>query len=95
MKENETKSFVDIKFFLGLILLIYGLILTINGLFFYFTNVFEFSQDIDLFYGLFLFVIGSVFYRKSSKPERWKRALAHSGMENVEKRMKWPRKIKE
>ena len=89
MKQNEQESFVDVKFFLGLLLLIYGVILSINGLYYLFENVFKIWKNIDLLYGVFLFVVGAIFYWKSSKPKKWTKAFAHAGIESIEKKMKY------
>jgi hypothetical protein len=94
VNEKEPGNFVDIRFFLGLLLFIYGLILSINGLYYQSARVFEFSKNINLLYGPFLLMIGCILYWRSSKPGRWRAALGHSGIETIEKRMKWPRKAR-
>jgi hypothetical protein len=74
MKDNGKNSFVDIKFFLGLLLAIYGAILVINGLYSQLTDGLEIFTNIDLLYGAFLVSLGIIFYRTSSKPKEWNRA---------------------
>jgi sulfite exporter TauE/SafE len=93
MNKAEKNSFVDIKFFLGVLLIIYGLILFTNGLYYQFTNTLTLSANIDFLYGIFLSVLGAIFYRASSKPAEWTRAFGHSGIERIEKRLKWPKRI--
>jgi hypothetical protein len=85
---NRGATFVDLKFFIGVIFLIYGILLVATGVYFALNPVSGMDPRIDIYWGLFMFVIGVISYYKSSKPAHWNRAFAIAGIENTEKRLK-------
>jgi uncharacterized membrane protein HdeD (DUF308 family) len=82
-------TFVDLRFFIGLIFLIYGVILIATGVYFVLNPVSGIDPRVDIYWGLFMFAVGLVSYYKSSKPAHWNKAFAISGIENTEKRLKF------
>lgn len=86
--ENNQSNFMDLKFFLGLIFSIYGIILIVTGAYYVSNPISGIDSSIDIYWGLFMSVIGIIIYYKSSKPARWNKAFAVSGIENIEKRLK-------
>jgi uncharacterized membrane protein HdeD (DUF308 family) len=87
-KKQEKTSFMDLKFFLGLILSIYGVILMITGVYYVFNPISGIDSNIDIYWGLLMLALGVITYQKSSKPSDWNKAFAISGIENIEKRLK-------
>ena len=69
----QKKGFMDIRFFLGLLLGIYGVILTIFGLLR--PELATFVKGIDfnlnLWWGLLFLVVGILFFIFSKKPSEW------------------------
>jgi uncharacterized membrane protein HdeD (DUF308 family) len=87
-KKQEKTAFMDLKFFLGLIFSIYGIILLIAGIYYVFNPILGIDSNINIFWGLLMLVVGVVSYLKSDKPRSWNKAFAISGIENIEKRLK-------
>jgi uncharacterized membrane protein HdeD (DUF308 family) len=85
---NSGATFVDLRFFIGLIFLIYGVILIATGVYFVMNPVSGIDPRVDIYWGLFMFAVGLISYYKSSKPAHWNKAFAISGIENTEKRLK-------
>lgn len=79
---------MDLKFFLGLLLSIYGVLLLITGVYYVFNPLSGVDSTIDVYWGLFMLAIGIISYHKSDKPRSWNRAFAISGIEQIEKRLK-------
>ena len=89
-QSKETKTgFLDLRFFLGLIFCIYGVLLSIIGTYYLLNPVLDIDSSIDLYWGLFMFIIGAINYHKSNKPNSWNKAFAVSGIEGIEKRLKY------
>ena len=88
IKTQSKTNFVDLKFFLGLLFLIYGTLLVATGIYYTLNPVLGLSQTIDLYWGLVMFGIGAVVYYKSDKPSSWNKAFAIAGIERIERRMK-------
>lgn len=89
MPKNQSKTtFVDLKFFLGLMFLIYGILLAGTGFYYALNPLSGVDSNIDIYWGLFMSAIGLVSYYKSDKPSNWNKAFAISGIERIEKRMK-------
>lgn len=90
-KQSNLKSthvFLDLKFFLGLIFAIYGFLLFITGNYYMLNPILNINSNIDIFWGLLMFVIGIIVYYKSDKPSSWNKAFAVSGIERIENRLK-------
>ncbi len=87
-KKQSKTTFVDLKFFLGLIFTIYGVVLLITGAYYALSPVSGIDSSIDIYWGLFMFVVGVMNYHKSNKPSSWNKAFAVSGIEHIEKRLK-------
>lgn len=79
---------MDLKFFLGLIFLIYGALLVITGAYYILNPISGVDPNIDVYWGSFMLVVGAISYIKSDKPSSWKKAFATSGVEHIEKRLK-------
>lgn len=89
MPKNQSKTtFVDLKFFLGLLFLIYGSLLAATGIYYALNPVLSVDSSIDIYWGLFMSAIGLINYYKSDKPSNWNKAFAISGIERIEKRLK-------
>jgi uncharacterized membrane protein HdeD (DUF308 family) len=86
-KRSKT-AFLDLKFFLGLIFSIYGILLSITGIYYVLNPISGIDSSIDIYWGLFMFIIGVINYYKSDKPSSWNKAFAVSGIEHIEKRLK-------
>ena len=72
MTEKQAKtSFMDLKFFLGLLLSIYGFLLSITGAYYVFNPLSGVEPSIDVYWGLFMLAIGAISYHKSDKPRSW------------------------
>jgi hypothetical protein len=87
-KKQSKTTFVDLKFFLGLMFLIYGALLAGTGVFYAFNPILGVDSSIDIYWGLLMLAIGIITYYKSDKPTNWNKAFAVSGIERIEKRMK-------
>jgi uncharacterized membrane protein HdeD (DUF308 family) len=87
-KRQRKDTFMDLKFFLGLIFSIYGVILTITGIYYTSNPVAGLDTNINIYWGLLMLVFGIVNYYRSTKPKSWNKAFAVSGIENIEKRLK-------
>ena len=87
-QEQSKTDFVDLKFFLGLMFVIYGAILVVTGVYYFFNPLSSISSNVDVYWGLLMVAIGSISYYKSSKPSSWKKAFAHPGIEHIEERLK-------
>jgi uncharacterized membrane protein HdeD (DUF308 family) len=87
-KRQREDTFMDLKFFLGLIFSIYGLILIITGIYYAYHPVTGLDTNINIYWGLFMLAFGAFNYYRSSKPKNWSKAFAISGIENIEKRLK-------
>lgn len=81
-------AFVDLKFFLGLIFSIYGIILSVTGAYYILNPISGIDSSIDIYWGLFMFAVGVISYYKSDKPSSWNKAFAISGIEHIERRLK-------
>jgi uncharacterized membrane protein HdeD (DUF308 family) len=89
MSEKQKKNtFMDLKFFLGLIFSIYGSILLITGIYYMFNPLTGLDTNINIYWGLLMLSFGVVNYYRSNKPRSWNKAFAVSGIENIEKRLK-------
>jgi hypothetical protein len=86
-KQSKT-TFVDLKFFLGLMFSIYGTLLAATGVFYALNPILSVDSNIDIYWGLLMLAIGIITYYKSDKPSNWNKAFAVSGIERIEKRMK-------
>jgi hypothetical protein len=87
-KRQREDTFMDLKFFLGLIFSIYGFILIITGIYYASSPVTGLDTNINIYWGLIMLAFGVVNYYRSSKPKNWNKAFAVSGIENIEKRLK-------
>jgi uncharacterized membrane protein HdeD (DUF308 family) len=87
-KRQRADTFMDLKFFLGLVFSIYGFILIITGLYYAFNPVTGLDTNINIYWGLFMLVFGAFSYYRSSKPKSWNKAFAISGIEHIERRLK-------
>jgi uncharacterized membrane protein HdeD (DUF308 family) len=87
-KRQGKTAFMDLKFFLGLMFLIYGAILLLTGIYYVFSPVSGVDSNIDVYWGLLMLVVGVINYQKSDKPSSWNKAFAISGIEHIEKRLK-------
>jgi uncharacterized membrane protein HdeD (DUF308 family) len=79
---------MDLKFFLGLIFSIYGLILLIAGIYYASNPISGADTNINIYWGIFMTAFGAASYYRSDKPKSWNKAFAISGIENIEKRLK-------
>jgi hypothetical protein len=87
-KKQSKTTFVDLKFFLGLMFSIYGILLAGTGIYYALNPVLGVYSSIDIYWGLLMLAIGIITYYKSDKPSNWNKAFATSGIERIEKRMK-------
>jgi uncharacterized membrane protein HdeD (DUF308 family) len=87
-KRQREDTFMDLKFFLGLIFSIYGFILIITGIYYASSPVTGLDTNINIYWGLFMLAFGVFNYYRSSKPKSWNRAFAIAGIEHIEKRLK-------
>jgi hypothetical protein len=87
-KKQSKTTFVDLKFFLGLLFIIYGILLAGTGIYYSLNPVVGIDSSIDIYWGLFMLAIGTINYYKSNKPSNWNKAFAISGIEQIEKRLK-------
>lgn len=87
-KKQSKTTFVDLKFFLGLIFTIYGVVLLSTGAYYALNPVSGIDSSIDIYWGLLMFVVGVINYYKSNKPSSWNKAFAVSGIGHIEKRLK-------
>lgn len=89
MRKRQTKNtFMDLKFFLGLIFSIYGSILIITGIYYFLNPISGLDTSIDFYWGILMLAFGAFNYYRSSKPKSWNKAFAISGIEHIEKRLK-------
>jgi uncharacterized membrane protein HdeD (DUF308 family) len=89
MKKRQAEgTFMDMKFFLGLIFSIYGFILIITGVYYSSNPITGIDTNINIYWGLFMLTFGVINYFRSSKPKSWNKAFAVSGIEHIEKRLK-------
>lgn len=87
-KKQSKTTFVDLKFFLGLLFIIYGILLASTGFFYTLNPISGVDSSIDVYWGLFMLAIGAINYYKSDKPSNWNKAFAISGINQIEKRLK-------
>jgi uncharacterized membrane protein HdeD (DUF308 family) len=87
-KSQREDTFMDLKFFLGLIFSIYGAILIITGVYYVSNPITGLDANINIYWGLFMLAFGVINYYRSSKPKSWNKAFATSGIEHIEKRLK-------
>ena len=87
-KKQSKTTFVDLKFFLGLLFIIYGILLAGTGFFYTLNPISGIDSSIDVYWGLFMLAIGAINYYKSDKPSNWNKAFAISGIDRIEKRLK-------
>jgi hypothetical protein len=87
-KKQSKTTFVDLKFFLGLLFSIYGTLLACTGIYYTLNSILGVDPSIDIYWGLFMLTMGIITYYKSDKPSNWNKAFAISGIERIEKRMK-------
>ena len=66
----EKPGFMDIKFFVGLVLIICGTILVLAGLFYPTISIKE-KINVNLIWGLIVLGVGLAFYLPSKKPSQW------------------------
>jgi uncharacterized membrane protein HdeD (DUF308 family) len=88
-KRQREDTFMDLKFFLGLIFSIYGAILIITGAYYISNPITGLDTNINIYWGLFMLAFGVINYYRSSKPKSWNKAFAISGIEHIEKRLKY------
>jgi hypothetical protein len=89
MTKNQSKTtFVDLKFFLGLLFSIYGILIVGTGFYFTLNPILGIDASIDIYWGLVMLTVGLISYYKSDKPSSWNKAFAVSGIERIEKRLK-------
>ncbi|MCL5035802.1 MAG: hypothetical protein M1269_01675 [Chloroflexi bacterium] len=79
----ESEGFMDIRYFIGLMLLIYGVIISFTGLLTQFgkyalpealvndLNRYGINFNLNLWWGLLILLIGIIFYCVSRKPKEW------------------------
>lgn len=67
----ETKGFMDIRFFIGLILIIYGAILTIYGFLPHTPPSVDIGINLNFWWGLVILIVGILFFIPSKKPHQW------------------------
>lgn len=67
----EKKGFMDIRFFIGLIFIIYGVLLAAYGLLHPELAQKSLGLNLNLWWGLFMLVIGLAFFIPSKKPSQW------------------------
>jgi uncharacterized membrane protein HdeD (DUF308 family) len=87
-KRQKEDTFMDLKFFLGLLFSIYGSILIITGIYYFSNPISGLDTNINVYWGVVMLVFGLFNYYRSSKPKSWNKAFAISGIENIEKRLK-------
>ena len=85
---GEKPVFVDLRFFLGLIFLIYGSILIFTGVYYSLNFRLETDPRIDIYWGVLMFAVGVVNYYVSDKPKNWNKAFAIADIEKIERRLK-------
>jgi uncharacterized membrane protein HdeD (DUF308 family) len=88
-KRQEEDTFMDLKFFLGLIFSIYGSILIIAGIYYFSNPIAGLDTNINIYWGVFMLIFGVINYHRSNKPKSWNKAFAISGIEHIEKRLKY------
>jgi hypothetical protein len=84
-KKQSKTTFVDLKFFLGLLFIIYGILLAGTGIYYSLNPISGIDSSIDVYWGLLMLAIGTVNYYKSDKPSNWNRAFAVSGIDRIER----------
>lgn len=67
----ESKGFMDIRFFIGLILIVYGVILSLYGLLKPGLASVSLNINLNLWWGLVILIIGLAFFIPSQKPSQW------------------------
>jgi membrane-bound ClpP family serine protease len=67
----ETKGFMDIRFFIGLILIIYGAVLIVYGLLQPGLAAISLNINLNFWWGLVILIIGLAFFIPSKKPSQW------------------------
>ncbi|MCL5774215.1 MAG: hypothetical protein M1536_07550 [Firmicutes bacterium] len=67
----ETKGFMDIRFFIGLILTVYGIILTIYGTLTNTPPPVDIGINLNLCWGIVILIVGLLFFIPSKKPHQW------------------------
>ena len=67
----EKKGFMDIRYFIGLILIIYGALLTVYGLFTPQLAQISLGFNLNLWWGLIILLVGLAFLIPSKKPGQW------------------------
>ena len=87
-KKQSKTTFVDLKFFLGLLFIIYGILLAGTGFYYTLNPILDIDSSIDIYWGLLMLAIGAINYYKSEKPSNWNKAFAISGINQIEKRLK-------
>ena len=89
MESKQSKNtFLDLKFFIGLIFSTYGILLLATGTYYVWNPISGVNSNIDVYWGLIMLAVGVISYYKSDKPTSWNRAFAVSGIERIEKRLK-------
>jgi uncharacterized membrane protein HdeD (DUF308 family) len=87
-KRRKEDTFMDLKFFLGLLFSIYGSILIITGIYYFSSPISGVDTSINVYWGAVMLAFGIFNYYRSTKPKSWNKAFAISGIENIEKRLK-------
>lgn len=87
-KKQSKTTFVDLKYFIGLLFSIYGTLLAVTGIYYTIYPLSNVDASIEIYWGLIMLAIGIISYYKSTKPSDWNKAFAVSGIERIEKRLK-------
>ena len=85
--DSSARIFVDVRFFLGLLFIIYGAILVATSLYYSLYASMN-GLTVEAFWGALMLGVGVLAYVKSDKPRDWEKAFAGIGMEKMEKRLK-------
>lgn len=68
---SSTEGYFDIRYFIGLILLIYGVLLFLYGILAPLDSIRQ-GINLNFWWGLVLLFVGAIFYFPSQKPKAYK-----------------------